>query len=149
MALPVMRKDFLLDPYHLAEARAAGADAALLIVAILDGFALGEMLAAASEMGLGVLCEAHSEDEVRRAVEAGARIIGVNQRNLATLEVERGLAARLRAMVPAEHIVVAESGLARRTDLEPLRAAGIDAILVGEALMRSKDPGAALAELLR
>ena len=146
--LPVLRKDFIVDPYQIAEAAAAGADAILLIVAALNDSTLAELLATARAMGLDVLVEAHDADEVARAIKAGAEIIGINNRDLRTFNVDRELAARLRPSIPADRIVVAESGIRNAADVARLRDAGVDAILVGETLMRAPDPAAALRGLL-
>jgi len=148
-SLPILRKDFLLDERDLAEARLAGADAALLIVRLLDGARLAELIAFARTVGLAVLVEAHSDGELERALAAGADVIGVNHRDLDTLAIDLSLSAKARALVGKERIVVAESGLKTRDDLERMRAHGVDAVLVGEALMRAPSPGVALAELLR
>jgi indole-3-glycerol phosphate synthase len=145
--LPILRKDFIVDRYQIVEARAAGADALLLIVAALPDGALSDLLAAAKDSGLDVLVEAHDEDEVRRAVGAGAEIVGINNRDLRTFTVDRELAIRLRAQVPADRVVVAESGIRDAADVARLRAAGVDAMLVGETLMRAPDPAAALRAL--
>ncbi len=145
--LPALRKDFIVDRYQILEARAAGADAILLIVAALSDAELGELLAAAREAGLDVLVEAHDAGEVARAVAVGADIIGINNRDLRTFTVDRELVIRLRAGVPPERIVVAESGIRDARDVARLRAAGIDAMLIGETLMRAPDPGAALRAL--
>jgi indole-3-glycerol phosphate synthase len=147
-SLPVMRKDFIVDAYQLAEARAAGADAALLIVAALSDGELSALLAVGALYGLELLVEAHDAEEVARAVKAGAPIIGVNNRDLKTFTLDRELAARLRPAIPADRIVVAESGIRDAADVARLRAAGIDAMLVGETLMRAEDPGATLRALL-
>ncbi len=146
--LPILRKDFIVDRYQIVEARAAGADALLLIVAALTDLDLAALLAAAREMGLEVLVEAHDAGEVARAVAAGAGVIGINNRDLRTFTVDRELAARLRPSVPDERVIVAESGIRSAADVTRLRAAGIDAILVGETLMRAPDPAAALRALL-
>ena len=145
--LPVLRKDFIVDRYQIVEARAAGADAILLIVAALADAELATLLADAGSLGLEVLVEAHDTDEVRRAVAAGAGIIGINNRDLRTFTVDRDLACRLRSQVPADRIVVAESGIRDAADVARLRAAGIDAMLVGETLMRAPDAAAALRSL--
>jgi indole-3-glycerol phosphate synthase len=147
-ALPVLRKDFIVDAYQLVEARAAGADAVLLIVAVLSDPELGALMAEAGRWGLHVLCEAHDEAEVARAAAASARIIGINQRDLRTFEVDTTLALRLKDRVPGGCVVVAESGIRTAADVERLRAGGVDAILVGEALMRAPDPGLGLQQLL-
>jgi indole-3-glycerol phosphate synthase len=141
-SVPVLRKDFIVDAYQLAEARDAGADAALLIVSALSDAELAALLAVGALYGLELLVEAHDADEAARAVRAGAPIIGINNRDLKTFGVDRELAARLRAAIPAERVVVAESGIRDAADV------GIDAMLVGEALMRAPDPGAALRALL-
>ncbi|HVV16516.1 MAG TPA: indole-3-glycerol phosphate synthase TrpC [Polyangia bacterium] len=145
--VPVLRKDFVVDRYQIAEARAGGADAVLLIVAALDDPELRALLAAVAEAGLEALVEAHDEAEVARAVAAGAAIVGINNRDLRTFTVDRDLAARLRPRVPADRIVVAESGIRDAADVARLRAAGVDAMLVGETLMRAPDPAAALRAL--
>jgi indole-3-glycerol phosphate synthase len=146
--LPVLRKDFIVDPYQVAEAAAAGADAILLIVAALDDPTIVELLGAARAMRLDVLVEAHDEGEVRRAVDVGAQIIGINNRDLRTFVVDRELAIRLRPTIPADRVVVAESGIRNAADVARLRDAGVDAMLVGETLMRAPDPAAALRGLL-
>jgi indole-3-glycerol phosphate synthase len=148
VTVPVLRKDFIVEAYQLAEARAAGADAALLIVSALTDAELGALLAVGKLYGLELLVEAHDADEVARAVRAGAAIIGVNNRDLRTFTVDRELAVRLRPEIPAGRIVVAESGIRGAADVARLRAAGIDAMLVGETLMRAPDPTAALRALL-
>jgi indole-3-glycerol phosphate synthase len=147
-SLPVMRKDFIIDAYQLAEARVAGADAALLIVAALSDAELSALLAVGQLYGLELLVEAHDAEEVARAVRLGARVIGINNRDLKTFTVDRDLAARLRAEIPADRVVVAESGIRDAADVARLRAAGIDAMLVGETLMRAEDPVATLRALL-
>jgi indole-3-glycerol phosphate synthase len=147
-ALPVLRKDFIVDRYQIVEARAAGADAVLLIVSALSDDQLVALQAEASRWGLDVLVEAHDPGEVARALDAGARIVGINNRNLKTFEVDTTLAVRMRPQIPQSRLVVAESGIKSPADVQALRAAGIDAMLVGESLMRAPDPGAALAILL-
>lgn len=146
--LPVLRKDFIVDPYQIAEAIAAGADAILLIVAALDDAALARLLHLARVCKMDVLVEAHDEGEVQRAVAFGAEIIGINNRDLRTFKVDRDLAIRLRPTIPADRIVVAESGIRDAADVARLREAGVDAMLVGETLMRAPDPAAALRGLL-
>jgi indole-3-glycerol phosphate synthase len=147
-SVPVLRKDFIVDAYQLAEARAAGADAALLIVAALTDSELSALLAVGALYGLELLVEAHDAEELARAVRADAAIIGVNNRDLRTFTIDRELAVRLRPEIPPDRIVVAESGIRDAADVARLRAAGIDAMLVGETLMRAEDPGAALRALL-
>jgi indole-3-glycerol phosphate synthase len=149
VSVPVLRKDFLIDPYQVFEARAAGADAILLIVAALADTALAELAGIAVELGMDALVEVHSEAEAERALAVGARIIGVNHRDLATFTIDRELTARLRPRLPPPIILVAESGIRDASDVTALAAAGADAILVGETLMRAPSPGAALAALLR
>jgi indole-3-glycerol phosphate synthase len=147
-SLPILRKDFIVDSYQLVEAVADGADAALLIVAALDHTTLADLLRIAKELSLDALVEAHDEAEVARAVAVGAQIIGINNRDLRTFTVDRELAVRLRPSIPADRIVVAESGIRDAGDVARLRDAGVDAILVGETLMRAPDPAAALRGLL-
>jgi len=143
---PLLRKDFLFEPYHLFEARAAGADAVLLIVAILPQHTLDSLLALTSELGLAAVVEVHDEREVERALAAGAQIIGINNRDLRTFATSLEVTELLRPQIPAGPIVISESGIHRTADIERLAAAGIDAILVGEALMRSGDVGQSVRE---
>lgn len=145
--LPVLRKDFLTDPYQLYEARAAGADAVLLIAAILADDQLSEMLSLAHELGFDALVEVHDQAELAVALDVGAHVVGVNNRNLKTLEVDLSVAERLLPTVPDGTVKVAESGIRMRADLDRMIAAGADAVLVGEALMRADEPALALAEL--
>ena len=146
--VPLLRKDFIVDPYQVAEARAWGADAILLIVAALDDAALRDLHAAALDLGLDVLVEAHTAEEVDRASAAGATLIGINNRDLRTFVTTLETAERLRSRLPAGAVGVAESGIESAADVERLRAAGYDVFLVGESLMRQPDPGAALQALL-
>jgi indole-3-glycerol phosphate synthase len=146
--LPILRKDFLVDPYQVAEARAAGADAVLLIVAALSDRDLHLLLAETGRWGMEALVETHAADEVARAVAAGANIVGVNHRDLGTFEMNMDLAARMRSLIPPDRLVVAESGIKTADDVRRLREAGIDAVLVGETLMLAPDPAAALRALL-
>jgi indole-3-glycerol phosphate synthase len=146
--LPLLRKDFIVDEYQLVEARLAGADAALLIVAALEPDQLADLLHIGSDLGLDCLVEVHEEDEVEIAVDAGAEIIGINNRNLKTLEVDPETVLRLLPDVPAGTVVVAESGIVEPSDVRPLEEAGVDAILVGEALMDAADPAEAVRILL-
>jgi indole-3-glycerol phosphate synthase len=148
VALPLLRKDFMVDPYQLLEARAAGADAVLLIVAALDAETLGTLVREARGLDLDVLVEVHDEAELDVAVDAGADLIGVNNRNLRTLAVSVDASYRLAARMPAKAIAVAESGLKTADDLEQLEAAGYGAFLVGERFMTAADPGEALRSLL-
>lgn len=145
---PVLRKDFLLDTYQVAEARAAGADAVLLIVAMLDDAQLAELLTAARDYGLTALVEVHDERELDRALTAGVTLVGVNNRDLHTFRVELATAERLAARVPAGVVTVGESGIERAADVRRLAAAGVDAILVGESLVKARDRAAAIAALL-
>jgi indole-3-glycerol phosphate synthase len=146
--VPVLRKDFILDPFQILEARAAGADAILLIVAAHPNDTLRELASAARRMNLDVLCEVHDEEEMKRAVDLGAQVIGVNSRDLKTLQVDPRLHEKLVRWMPANVIRVAESGIRTPADIERLLAAGYDAFLVGEALMRQPDPAAMLALLM-
>jgi indole-3-glycerol phosphate synthase len=147
-ALPVLRKDFLFDPYQIAETRAGGASAVLLIVAMLDSEELRRLLGVAGEYGLDPLVEVHDEAELDEALSAGAGIIGVNNRDLRTFEVDLETSVRLGESIPDDVLFVAESGIHDRADLERLRRAGADAFLIGETLLRSDDPGAALEAFL-
>jgi indole-3-glycerol phosphate synthase len=151
--LPLLRKDFIIDARQILEAAEAGADAILLIVAILDDERLRRFHALATEAGLTVLVEVHDEAELERALAADARLLGVNNRNLKTFTVDLGTTERLATRLASslrsgERLLVAESGIHSRTDVERLRAAGAGAILVGESLMRQPDPGAKARELL-
>ena len=146
-ALPILRKDFVTDPYEVAEARAAGADAVLLIVAALERARLAELLAVARSRGITALVEVHDEVQTRTAVELGATVIGINHRNLQTFDLDIGLTERLRRLIPDEIVVVSESGIHSADDARKVREAGADAILVGEALMRSSDPARRIKEL--
>jgi indole-3-glycerol phosphate synthase len=146
--LPLLRKDFIVCPYQLWEARAAGADAVLFIVAALDDAKLGVLLTEARAIGLDALVEVHDEAELTRAVDAGADLVGVNNRNLRTLEVDMDASRRLAKLMPNHVVAVAESGLKTATDVRDLRAAGYRAFLVGERLMTAPDPGAALRALI-
>ena len=146
--IPILRKDFMVDRYQVLEARAAGADAILIIVSALVDAEISALLAAAREAGLDALVEVHDRAELDRALALGANIVGINNRDLRTFTLDRELAIRLRALVPPDRVVVAESGIRDAADVERLRAAGVDAMLVGETLMRAPDPGVALAALL-
>ncbi len=145
--LPILRKDFITDPYEVGEARAAGADAVLLIVAAVPGDELRRLLAVVRSRGLSALVEVHTIDEARAAVEAGAPVIGVNHRDLRTFEVDLGLTAKLRPVIPDGVLLVSESGIRSVDDARRMREAGADAILVGEMLMRAPDPVVTLQAL--
>jgi indole-3-glycerol phosphate synthase len=147
-SLPILRKDFLVHPGQIIESRAEGADAVLLIAAALSASELAELLSTAQELGMSALVEVHSPADLDAAVDAGARVVGVNARDLETLEVDTEAALELARSVPRDMALVIESGLRTRQQVERAQAAGADAILVGEALMRSGDPAAAVRELL-
>ena len=145
--LPILRKDFITDAYQVAEARAYGADAVLLIVSALRAAELGHLLGVARQHGLAALVEVHDEEEARAAVAAGATLIGVNHRDLRTFKVDLALTERLRPLIPSQCLVVAESGIKTQADAKRMRDAGADAILVGELLMRGSDPASLIGEL--
>jgi indole-3-glycerol phosphate synthase len=146
-ALPVLRKDFILDAYQVYETRAAGADCLLLIVAALETPRLRELESAARALGLAVLVEVHDAAELERALELDTPLVGINNRDLRTFETRLETTLDLLARVPRERIVVSESGILAPADVRRLRAAGVGCFLVGEAFMRAPDPGAALARL--
>ena len=146
--LPVLRKDFMLDPYQIVESRAFGADCVLLIMAALDAVRAGELESAAVELGMDVLAEVHDEAELDRALALGARLIGVNNRNLKTLEVDLATTERLAARVPADRVPVSESGLNSPDDLTRMARAGVNCFLIGESLMRHDDVEAATRQIL-
>jgi indole-3-glycerol phosphate synthase len=147
--VPVLRKDFVVDAYQIWEARAAGADAVLLIVAALSDAELVALLQEAGTVGLDVLVEVHDGEELARAAGAGAGIIGVNNRNLKTMEVRLETALELAPRIPAGVVKVAESGIKTGAEIKKLRGAGFDAFLIGEHLMLAPDPGAALSSLIK
>lgn len=147
VAVPMLRKDFVVDEYQLCQAKVMGADCALLICALLDTAALARCLAVCEELGLAALAEAHDEAEIASAVSAGARMIGVNNRSLRDFSVDLGNAARLRALIPPDRLYVAESGVTTGADAAAMKSVGADAILMGEALMRAADKKAALAAM--
>jgi indole-3-glycerol phosphate synthase len=146
--LPILRKDFVVDPYQLYEAVVAGADAVLLIVAALEQEELASLYERALGLGLDVLVEVHDRDELARAEQVGARLIGVNNRDLRDFSVDVGRTERLLAEMPAGTTVVSESGISKPGQLEQLERAGVAAVLVGELLMRAPEPERALADLL-
>ena len=148
VAIPLLRKDFIVDAYQLLEARAAGADAILLIVAALDDRTLAALAEAANQLHLAALVEVHDREECRRALDAGATIIGVNNRNLRTLEVDLNASRQIAALLPAGVIGISESGLRTPADLQSMKALGYQAFLIGERFMIEPDPGAALGGLL-
>ncbi|MEX0891905.1 MAG: indole-3-glycerol phosphate synthase TrpC [Gemmatimonadota bacterium] len=145
--LPVLRKDFIIEPLQLHEARAAGADAVLLIVRILEDHALAELHALARTLGMAALVEVHDGPELERALGAGAELVGVNNRDLDTFTTDLGLSIRLAEAVPPGTLLVAESGIRDAADVARLGAAGVDAVLVGESLVRAADGGAAAGAL--
>lgn len=147
-SLPVLRKDFILDPYQVLESRRIGADCILLIMAVLSDHDARELAAAAAECGLDVLVEVHDQAELERALLLGCRLIGINNRNLKTLNIDLGTTGRLASEVPSDRIVVAESGIRGPDDLERLAAAGAKCFLVGETLMRHPDVAVATRDLL-
>lgn len=148
-ALPVLRKDFILDPWQVWETRAAGADSFLLIAGILNDAALRDLLVLGRELKMEPLVEVHTRAELARALEAGARILGVNNRDLRTFDVRIETSFELIEAIPNDCVAVSESGIRTREDLERLRASGFDAFLVGEHLMQSAHPEAALRKLLQ
>lgn len=147
-ALPVLRKDFILRPFQVWESACAPVDAILLIVAALDQVEVRALLDLASQFDIQALVEVHNEAEVDRALEARAPVIGINNRDLETFRVDLAVTRRLRPRIPPDRVVVSESGIHTRADVQALADTGVDAILVGEALMTAPDPHAKLAELL-
>ena len=145
--IPMLRKDFTVDEYQIYQAKAMGADAVLLICALLDTRTLAQYLDTSRRLGLAALVEAHDEAEIHSAVSAGARIIGVNNRNLKDFSVDFSNASRLRELVPPECVYVAESGVSSPKDVTALKRIGADAVLMGEVLMRAKDRAALLQEM--
>ena len=148
VALPLLRKDFVIDPYQIYEARAFSADAILLIAAVLEFDRLREYLDLASALQLHSLVEVHDDEELFRAIEAGAPTIGINNRDLKTFQVSLDVTFSLLRLIPNGKVVVSESGIASRADVERVRRAGADAVLVGEALVTAPDPAAKIHELL-
>lgn len=145
--LPVLRKDFMVDPYQIYESRAMGADCVLLIAACLDDGQMRDMESIAHTLGMAVLVEVHDGAELDRALQLKTPLIGINNRNLRTFEVSLDTTLALRARVPADRLLVTESGILQRADVARMRDAGVHAFLVGEAFMRAPEPGVALAEL--
>ena len=148
-ATPVLRKDFVVDPYQILEARAYGADAFLLIVAALSDDHLRDLLAVGARYGMDVLVEVHDEAELDRATSAGANVIGINNRDLHTFEIDLAVSERLAPSVPAGTVVVGESGIFHRGDVERMEQAGVHAVLVGESLIVAPDRTSAVRRLLR
>jgi indole-3-glycerol phosphate synthase len=146
--LPMLRKDFIFDPYQIYESRAYGADALLLIVAILSQEQLGELITLSHHLNLSCLVEVHNESEVERALSSGAEIIGINNRDLATFAVDINITHRLRPLIPQGRIVVSESGINSREDIEKLKEWGVGAVLVGEALVTAEDIPTKMKELI-
>ena len=146
-ALPVLRKDFMIDPYQVVEARAMGADCILLIAACLDDVLMADLEATAFALGLDVLVEVHDGDELARALKLKTPLVGINNRDLRSFEVTLDTTLGLLGQVPADRLLVTESGILAPTDVVRLRAAGVNAFLVGEAFMRAPDPGQALQAL--
>ncbi len=145
--LPVLRKDFLVDPYQVYEARAMGADAILLIAACLDDAQMADFEAIARGLDMAVLVEVHDRDELQRALKLRTPLVGVNNRNLRTFEVSLNTTLDLLPDLPPDRLPITESGILSRADVQTMRAAGVNAFLVGEAFMRAEEPGLALAEL--
>ena len=148
-SLPVLRKDFMIDPYQIYESRVMGADCILLIAACLDDPQMKAMEALAFSLDMAVLVEVHDEAELERALKLKTPLIGINNRNLKTFEVSLDTTLRMISKVPADRILVTESGIATPADVQQLRAAGVNAFLIGEAFMRAEDPGVALAQLFK
>jgi len=146
--VPVLRKDFVIEPYQVYEARAAGADLVLLIVAILSDHDLTTLYRLVRNLGMSALIEVHDEGELARALAVGPRIVGINNRDLHTFTVDLGTTERLRALVPDDVILVSESGVHTRTDVERLAALGADAMLVGESLVKAQDVGMHVRDLV-
>jgi indole-3-glycerol phosphate synthase len=147
LGLPLLRKDFIFDCYQLLEARLAGASAVLLITAMLDPAQLADLMAAAGKLSLEALVEVHTRDEVMQALDAEARLVGVNNRDLHTFNVSLETTLQLRTSVPADVLLVSESGIHRQQDIQRLAAAGVDAVLVGESLVTAPDVAAKVREL--
>ena len=146
--IPILRKDFVFEPYQIYESRAYGADALLLITSILSSNQLEELLLLSHGLGMKCLVEVHCEEELERALASGAEVIGINNRDLKTFKIEMETTKRLRPLVPKGRIVVSESGINRRSDVDKLRGWGVDAVLVGEALVMAEDVAKKMGELL-
>lgn len=148
VSLPILCKDFIIDPIQVVAARAAGADALLLIAAILEQRSLLELLAMARGLSMACLVEVHNEEEMERVLTTDARIIGINNRNLRTFQVSLDTTFKLRPSIPSDRLVVSESGIQEQSDLQSLASAAVDAVLVGTSLMRAENPGQKLRELM-
>lgn len=146
--LPLLRKDFIIDPYQVYEARVYGADAILLIVAALDSAILKELLDLAHSLDMDAIVEIHDEAELDKAIDAGSKIIGINNRDLKTFDVDLETSMRLSKLVPREKIVISESGITSGKEIKRLKSAGINVLLIGETFMRAPEPGEALRKLL-
>ncbi len=146
--IPVLRKDFIIDPFQIYEARAAGADSLLLIAGILDRERLRDYLGLSKSLGMTPLVEVHEQEDLDKAIDAGAEIIGINNRDLRTFRTDTGKTLEMAARIPGDRIVVSESGIAARDDIRRLMDAGVHAFLIGEALMAAPDAGKKLRELL-
>ena len=149
VSIPILRKDFLVDPYQVYEARAWGADAVLIIMRAVDDALASDLAQTAFDLGMDVLVETHDEEEIERALKLPAKLIGINNRNLRTFETSIEQTIRLRHLVPEDRIVVTESGVHDASDVARLRGCGVNCFLVGEAFMRAPSPGAALNELFQ
>jgi indole-3-glycerol phosphate synthase len=147
--LPVLRKDFLVDPYQVYEARAMGADCVLLIAACLDDAQMADLESVARALDMAVLVEVHDRDELQRALKLRTSLVGINNRNLRSFEVSLQTTLAMLPDVPADRLLVTESGILARTDVQTMREAGVHSFLVGEAFMRAPEPGLALADLFR
>jgi indole-3-glycerol phosphate synthase len=145
---PLLRKDFIVDPYQIYESRAYGADSLLLIVAILKPETLNQLLHLSHELNMSCLVEVHNEAEAEIAVKSGAKIIGINNRDLNTFSVDTATTGRLRPLIPPDRVVVSESGIKERSDIDKLNRLGIHAVLIGEALMSAPDIASSVRELL-
>lgn len=148
LSLPILRKDFIVDEYQIYESRYIGADAILLIARILTSEQISRFIQTAKNLGLSCLVEVHKLDELEKALSSNTEIIGINNRDLDTLQVDIGISLRLKRMIPDGYINISESGIKRRGDVLKLQKAGFDGILIGEALLRAENPGSKLHELL-
>jgi indole-3-glycerol phosphate synthase len=146
-SVPVLRKDFILDIYQIYESRAYGADCLLLIAAVLKPYKLQELLKASHNLGMNCLVEVHNEDELQTALQCDAKIIGINNRDLISFQVDISTTERLRPLIPKDRIVVSESGIKNRRDMQKLKKLKVNAALIGEVLMSSNNIGAKLKEL--